>query len=225
MNREELKEMWIGRHVENYPHEFFALIQEVEKVSPLKTVIEIGVKACGTLRVWERLLPPIEGVLIGVDQTPVEDILRFSGKTTLPSHHRHAGMKSSEPYWHWEACPCDFTVPDSCTAGIFDSAASDRQIHFVTGDSNSLEVHEKIAYLLGGRKADMIFHDGGHFGDVPRGDFENIVLPFLRPGGLFVLADFRCDGVDSLREHLATLGPVQNIVPERAGFALWHKPA
>jgi cephalosporin hydroxylase len=224
VDKEELKALWQGRWVENYPHEFFALIQEVKKVSPLKTIIEIGVKCCGTLRVWERLLPTNEGFFIGVDMTPLEAILSCSGKSTEPLKFRYEGGNFPDPAWDWEVCPCDFVQPDKCTDAPFDPAASDRQVHFVTGDSNSLEVHEQIAYLLGDRKADMVFHDGGHFGDIPRRDFENIVLPFLRPGGLFVLADFYCDGVDALREHLATLAPVEVVKPQRAGFALWRKP-
>lgn len=225
MDREELKSLWQGRWVENYPHEFFALIQEVEKVSPLKTIIEIGVKCCGTLRIWEHLLPANEGLLIGVDMTPVEIMLGCSGKSTEPLKFRYQGGNFSDPTWDWETCPCDFVQPTSCTADLYDPAASKCQIRFAIGESTSLEVHNQIAYILGDRKADMVFHDGGHFGDVPRRDFENIVLPFLRPGGLFVLADFRCDGVDALREHLAILAPVEVINPERTGFALWRKPS
>jgi cephalosporin hydroxylase len=218
---EELKSLWKGRYVENYPHEFFALIQEIQKVNPLKTIIEVGVKCCGTLRVWERMLPREEGLLIEVDMAPKDQLLGCSGHSTIPPYL----AARPGPTWEWETCPSNFVSPENCTENPLDPEASERSIRFVIGDSNSLEVHEQIAYILGDKQADMIFHDGGHFGDVPRRDFENIVLPFLRPGGLFVLADFRTDGVDALREHLATLGPVQVIEPDRAGFALWRKPA
>jgi hypothetical protein len=225
MTREELKSLWQGRYVENYPEEFFALIQEVEKVNPLKTIIEIGVKHCGTLRVWEHLLSAGEGLLIGVDFTPLDVMLSYSGKSTKDPKFNYPDRVTQEPGWDWNLFPCDFIKPADCaTDDLYDPEASSRQVHFAIGDSNSVEVHNRIAYLLGDRKADMVFHDGGHFGDIPRKDFENIVFPFLRPGGLFVLADLRTDGVALLRDHLETLGPVKIVQPDLVGFVLWNKP-
>jgi len=204
MDKDEFTNLWKGRYVENYPHEFWSLLQEIQQINPLKTIIEIGVKCCGTMRVWEKLVPSDAGMVIGVDIEAKEKLLACSGRCP-------------DPPWEWEACPSSLIHPSDCVEDLFNPEQSDRQLHFVIGNSLSVEVHEKIAYLLGERKADLVFHDGHHWGDV--------ALRFLRSGGLFVLSDFRTDGVDALRARLATLGPVQVIQPDRAGFALWRKPA
>ncbi len=224
MTREELYELWWGRYVENYPDEMFNLVNIVEKISPLKTIIEIGVKQCGTLRLWERTVPVGEGMVIGVDMTSVGDITAASGKSTetpklLPGH----GNPSTANFW--DKCPSSWVDWQKCTDGLFVAEKSDKQAHFVIGDSNSQEVHNEIQGILGERKADFIFHDGGHFGDVPQKDFDNIVQPFLRSGGLFALCDINCEGVKALHQNLPIgLCPLEIVFPNRAGIVLWWKP-
>lgn len=46
------------------------LVGHVRRVAP-KVILEVGVEAGGTLRVWEALLPPTkESLLIGIDMNP-----------------------------------------------------------------------------------------------------------------------------------------------------------
>ena len=87
-------------------------------------------------------------------------------------------------------------------------------------------MHDQVKAALGGRKADFIFHDGGHFGDIPQKDFDNLVQPFLRSGGLFALADGpRTDGGKKLYENLPPSNrPVEIVPPDHAGIVLWWKP-
>ncbi len=224
MTRDELYKLWWGRYVENYPDEMLNLVNIVEAISPLKTIIEIGVKQCGTLQLWERTVPAEEGMVIGVDMTSVEGITEASGRSTeepklLPGHGDPATAN------FWDKCPSSWVDWQKCTEGTFVAEKSDRQMHFAIGDSNSQEVHDQIQSLLGDRKADFIFHDGGHFDEVPQKDFDNIVQPFLRPGGLFALCDINCEGVRSLLNNLPTSPqPVKIVNPSRAGIALWWKP-
>lgn len=222
MDREILKNMWRGRYVENYPDEMLALANVVESIEP-KIIIEIGVKQCGTMRLWESLVPP-GGTVIGMDMTPEAQIRSASGVSTetpkiLPGHGDEVGD------WSWVKCPSSFVDWQTCVIDKFDPALSDRNIHFVIGDSNSPEAHQGVADVLQGRKADFIFHDGGHFDDVPQRDFDNIVNPFLRPGGLFCLADLDCDGVKALLTNLPQGSRELSLInPRRAGFVLWWKP-
>jgi len=223
MNREELKKLWYGRYVENDPGEFLALTEEIERLSPLKTVVEIGIKHCGTFVLWEQLIPPGEGLIIGVDYTPKEQILKYSGYSSVPPHIKPDKLTSEDQDWSWGAYPCDFIYPYNCTVGCYDPDKSDRQAHFVIGDSTALETREKVAEILNGRQVDFIFHDGEHYGDGPSKDFENLVLPFLRSGGLLVLTDTTCDGVEKL---INRLGPVRFVGSRynHFGSALWYKP-
>ncbi len=223
MLREELAELWWGRYVESYCHEMLNLVNIVETINPL-TVIEIGVKHCGTLLLWERTVPPGEGMVIGVDMTSVEELIGSSGKSTEPPEilPGHGDPRTAD---FFTMCPSSWVDHAKCTVNPFDPAKSARQIHFAIGDSNSQNVHDQIANILGDRKADFIFHDGGHFGDVPQGDFDNIVQPFLKSGGLFALADTSCEGVKVLYENLPpSPRPVIFVPPNRAGIALWWKP-
>ncbi len=223
MTGEELHKLWWGRYVENYPHEMLNLVNIVETLNPLEIIIEIGVKQCGTLRLWERTVP-VGGMVIGVDMDSVETITAASGRSTQVSKEPPPfSQHQTEEFW--DNCPSSFLDWQTCTDGLFDAVQSDRQIHFVIGDSNSQGVHDQIKSILGGRKADFIFHDGGHYDDVPQKDFDNIVLPFLRAGGLFALADIRDDGGKALCQNFPpSHNPVQVVPPNRAGIALWWKP-
>jgi hypothetical protein len=250
VTREELEALWTGRHVENWPDEIMLLVNEVDKVSPLTTIIEIGVRTCGTFRLWEKLVPAGEGMIIGVDQIPVEELLKFSGVSPqyrpgmiVPCGTKEQHQQSStvpplradpQGATFWNRQPSCSVFAEECTEDCFNPADSDRQVHFAIGDSTSIEVHDKIAEILGDRQADFIFHDGGHFGDVPLKDFDNIVQPFLRPGGLLAIADVgdqvsrkTCDGTLALCNRLSDnqkLPQLEPFVAEKAGIALWRKP-
>lgn len=250
MTREELEALWTGRFVENWPDEMWLLINEVAKVSPLTTIIEIGVRTCGTFRLWEKLVPAGEGMVIGVDQVSVEELLEFSGVSPqyrpgmmVPcgTRKQHQQLDVLPPLrgdpqgaTFWNSQPSCYVFAEDCTEDCFNPAASDRQVHFAIGDSTSIEVRDKIAEILGDRQADFIFHDGGHFGDVPLKDFDNIVQPFLRPGGLLAIADVgdqvsrkTCDGTLALCKRLSDnkiLPQLEPFVVEKAGIALWRKP-
>jgi cephalosporin hydroxylase len=223
MFAQEIYDLWWGRYVENYCHEMLNLVNIVEAIKPL-TIIEIGVKHCGTLRLWERTVPPEEGMVIGVDMEDVEELIGESGRSVKPPQvlPGHGDPRTAD---FFIMCPSSWVNHEECTVDPFDPDKSTRQIRFAIGDSNSQDVHDQIASILGNRKADFIFHDGGHFGDVPQKDFDNIVQPFLRSGGLFALADIRSDGVLALYENLPIgLKPVELVPPDRAGIALWWKP-
>ena len=251
MTREELEALWTGRYVENWPDEMWLLIKEVERLSPLTTIIEVGVRCCGTFRLWEKLVPAGEGLVIGVDHLSVEKLLQFSGVsvqvpppgTMIPCGNREQQRQLSvppplrgEPHGatFWNRPPSCSVYAEDCTEGCFNPAASDRQLHFAIGNSTSVEVHDKIAEILGGRQADFIFHDGDHAADVPLKDFDNIVQPFLRPGGLFALADVGDqvsrkvnDGTLALCKKLSNNQKLPQLEPfteDKAGIALWRKP-
>jgi cephalosporin hydroxylase len=227
MTKEELHDLWQGRWIENYPEEMFNLIKIVEEqVKPLTTIIEVGVKHCGTLRVWEKLVPAKEGMVVGVDMTSPEQMLAYSGKYSKKLSLR-PGHGDPNKVTFWDSCPADWIIdPRKCTVDCYNPSESDRQIHFATGESTSVDVHEKIKSVLGDRKADFIFHDGGHTGDIPLKDFDNIVQPFLRSGGLFALADGpRTEGGNRLYKNLPpSLRPVEIVPPDRVGIVLWWKP-
>lgn len=235
ITREELETLWTGRYVENWPDEMLSLIKEMETVNPLTTIIEIGVRTCGTFRLWERLVPAEEGMVIGVDCSPEEELLKFSGVSTkTPQLMSSREVLPDATFWN--RMPSSSVYEENCTEDCLDLEASDRQLHFAIGESTSIEVHNKIAEILGDRQADFIFHDGCHSGDVPLKDFDNIIQPFLRSGGLFALADvgdqisWRInDGTLALCKRLSngqTLPAVKPSIPlvNRAGIALWRKP-
>ena len=230
LSRSELEELWRGRYVENYPQEMFPLIEKVEGLNPLRIIIEIGVNNCGTLRLWERLVPPGEGLVIGVDISPRQDLLRVSGRSTNSPQLPMGGTAATT---FWNTTPSSWVDWTTCTDGCFVPEESDRQVHLVSGDSTSEYVHDSVANILGDRKADFIFHDGDHLGEVPCKDFVNIVEPFLRQGGMFALADVGTipesgqglSGTVALYQELSSkIGRnLPLIEPRMAGIALWHK--
>jgi len=227
MDREEFRTLWEGRYVENYPDETFALVQEVEKITPLNIIIEIGVKHCGTLVLWEKLLKPGD-TLIGIDENPKELILRYSGYSNVA----YPPWDWAEVPTRWAECPLGYTPVSTCVLNTYDPDSSDRDVHIVSSDSTAPDTLRRVADILQGRQADFIYHDGGHYGEVPKLDFQNIVLPFLRPGGLFCIADLTCGGETDPPTGIAGLitslppsaKPMSIIQPRRAGYLLWWKP-
>ena len=69
LSQADLEEIWSGRYIENNIPEMLSLVRYVEQVSPLNTILEIGVCWGGTLRLWEKMLNP-DDLLIGVDVNP-----------------------------------------------------------------------------------------------------------------------------------------------------------
>lgn len=219
MDRTELETFWYGRYVENYPEEFFSLIQEVKKINPLMHVLEIGVKHCGTLRVWEKLVPAQEGLIITVDITKVEELLAYSGRTAVPQVPR-PGHANAGGWWY--SFPTAYVEPQNCTEDCFDPEASDREVHMLTGKAETSEIRQQIELILGGRQFDFIFHDGDHEIPAPFNDFQNLVS-FLRPGGVFCFADTNCDGVKQILANLPAPHVYSFVQPRMCGFALWVK--
>jgi len=219
MNEEQLRQLWETKWVESYPREMLALGEFISQQSPMNTILEIGVMHCGTMRFWEKFVPEKTGLVIGVDHTARELILELSGDSTEPI---------TRPPTHdfLNHCPSNWIDATKCTLNPYDPDNRPCEVHLVIGDSNSQEVHDEIEELLEGKRVDFMCHDGGHFGDVPLNDFHNIVLPFLRPGGWFALADRNCDGVDKLWDYINTLGgeKIEFIKPKQAGISMWKKP-
>jgi hypothetical protein len=48
------------------PNELKWLIKKVEKLSPLKTIVEIGIDKGGTLKFWDELISE-DGLIVGID--------------------------------------------------------------------------------------------------------------------------------------------------------------
>jgi len=69
--------------------------------------------------------------------------------------------------------------------GLFDRG---QKLYLIEGDSHSLEVKEKVSSILNGRKADILFIDGGHSYNEIYKDFV-YHSKFVRDGGTIALHD------------------------------------
>lgn len=84
-------------------------------------------------------------------------------------------------------------------------ARADQRIVSLEGDSQSLEMVERLRRELDGEPIDFLFIDGDHSYDGVKRDFE-LYSPLVRPGGLIALHDINPDAGDPS-------GPISGEVP------------
>jgi len=215
VNIEELVRQF---YMENHWVEMDILVnQSLSQVKPLHTILEIGV-ACGcTLKLWEQLVPPVTGLVIGVDNQPL--IAKYiSGEVVLPRPYQvpQPGLKGP-----WEI---ESISPD----GNLIKLRSDRQVYVVRQKSQSPEAHSAVEELLHGRLIDYYFHDGCHYGTTPIYDFKNYE-DLMRTGCRVCLAD-----VERWLTSMNTNAGIQALMRELpepkfgtqhpCGMGQWDKP-
>jgi len=80
LNWEKFNEIWDSVYVVQDRDELFWLVNKVESLNP-KAIIEIGVEKGGTLKFWERVLPP-RGLLVGIDRMDPEANVGWDWKSS-----------------------------------------------------------------------------------------------------------------------------------------------
>jgi predicted O-methyltransferase YrrM len=168
----DLEKIWSECYIENFISEMLGILEYVEQVDPLKTIIEIGTGLGGSARVWEKSLPPGEGLFIGVDHN--SDIVeRWTGKVEAITTCTSCRTGNWEVEWQ----------KDNVV-----KFKSNRQIYLVIGESDAFETVETVKKLLQNRLADFLFHDGAHWFHTPVWDYHWF-QHLLRTGGLFCCGD------------------------------------
>jgi cephalosporin hydroxylase len=152
-------------YIENYVPELMGMLEYVYAVGP-QVLMEIGVAFGGTLKIWEKVVPP-GGLIIGVDHTP--DILR-----------RLTGEEV------WSEKPMDWELEWS--EGNILKLQSDREIYVIIGEGADPQVANVVGWLLRGRKIDFWFHDGMHYGPAALYDYYNF-KHLISSSGLVCVAD------------------------------------
>ncbi len=199
---QDFEKLWSECYIENYIPEMAALLKFVEGLNPLKTVLEIGTGLGGTARLWEAVLPPGEGMVIGVDHQ-LDIVDRWTGKIKV----------------HTDCCPAEFGNWE--LEWQKDNVAkfkSDRDIYLVTGESEAPETLATVKSILNGRLVDYLFHDGAHWFHIPLWDYEQY-QHVLRTGGLLCVAD-----ISQLAEDpMAGCQAVYLALPEpKLPAVIWH---
>jgi predicted O-methyltransferase YrrM len=73
--------------------------------------------------------------------------------------------------------------------GLFEAFALDRQrVHFLVGDSQTVEMRDRVERTLAGGQIDLLFIDGDHTPEGVRRDFE-LYRDLVRPGGVIAFHD------------------------------------
>ncbi len=172
LTAQDLQKMWSECYIENFIPEMLGILEHVESLDPLKTIVEIGTGLGGSARVWEAVLPPGEGMIIGVDK--MGDIVeRWTGKVEAYTTCSPCRVGNWEVEWE---------------KGPIVKFKSDRQVYLVKGDSSSPETAEIVRGILDGRQADFLFHDGAHWFQTACWDYE-LFQDMLRTQGLLCVAD------------------------------------
>ena len=214
---EDLNKLWNRYYIENDINEIQGLLKHVEKINPLKVILEIGVCFGGTLRIWEQLLPK-DGIAIGVDKKPEIREQLTGRKFCRIKGSKYFDKEGSD----WEIEADDFNII---------KLISDKEIYVINEDSAAPRTKAGVEHLLKGRAIDFIFHDGIHYGPGPIYDYANF-QHMLRVGGVLCIAD----GMDP--DNPATQGPnlgtqalyhalpppkLNKVEPHVSGMALWAK--
>lgn len=211
LTAQDLQEIWDTCFIENFIPEMLGVLEHVESLDPLKTIIEIGTGLGGSARIWEAALPPGEGMFIGVDIA--ENIAdRWSGKVEAVTTCTSCRTGNWEIEWQ---------------RGPVTKFKSDRQMYVVKGDSSKPETAKIVRGILDGRLADFLFHDGAHWFHTPCWDYE-LFQDMLRTQGLLCIAD-----ISGLKEDpMAGCQAVYYALPEpkspqvtnhRQGMGIWYK--
>jgi len=184
MNREELHKI-----VKKYSpiadeEELWWLVQKLEQIKPLETIIEIGVAGGGTFKIWEQLLPPERGLLIGVDIEP-----------SSPSRWN----KGNNPVYNSvQLIPSERNIA----------------VYMVYGDSTDLYTISRVGDILNkygrGRviagaaewEVDFLYIDGHHEYYEVTNDYHNYGA-FVRSGGAIAFHDYGTQWVNYVFENEA----------------------
>ena len=221
---DDLAGLWDGIYVENNIYEMWSVVQEVQTVSPLHTILEVGVALGGTLRLWERLLQErgSRGLLIGIDAA-VDTEGRLTGRITCPCGPGWKTPVRTPLGGNWKVLE---------RRGNILRLESDQLVYCVIGDSTDPMITAQVFSLLEQREIDLYFHDGAHYGRTPVLDFVNYGKA-LRVGGLLCAADVgNCDpkvgplvldsGIQQLYRFLPE--PKRKASPDVYGMGLWKRP-
>ncbi len=172
LTHQDLQKIWDSCYIENFIPEMMGILDFVNKVDPLKTVIEIGSGLGGSARIWEQCLPPGDGMLVCVDIN-ADIIERFTGQVEAITSCTPVRTGNWEIEWQ----------KDNVT-----KFKSDRQIYLVKGDSSKKETADTVKYILDGRVADFLFHDGLHWFQGACWDYHWF-QHLLRTEGLLCVSD------------------------------------
>ncbi len=214
LTEQDLQKIWTECYIENFIPEMMGILEYVERVNPLKTIIEIGGGLGGSARVWEASLPPGEGMLISVDHN--RDIVkRWTGEVEAITTCTDCRTGNWEVEWQ----------KDNVV-----KLKSDRQIYLVIGESDDLETVETVKKLLQNKLADFLFHDGAHWFHTPVWDYH-WYQHLLRTEGLFCCGDIGAS--QNLEEHpLSGVQAVYSSLPapkvpmvkgHSQGMGMWFK--
>lgn len=214
---DDLNKLWNRYYIENDIGEIQGLLKHVEKINPLKVILEIGVCFGGTLRIWEHLLPE-DGIVIGIDKVHTIREQLTGNALRRDKGHELFGKPGND----WEIESDEYNII---------KLKSDKEIYVINEDSAAPRTKAGVEHLLKGRAVDFIFHDGIHYGPGPIYDYANF-QHMLRVGGVLCIAD----GMDP--DNPATQGPnlgtqalyhalpppkLNKVEPHVSGMALWAK--
>ncbi len=211
LTAQDLQKIWNNCYIENFISEMLGVLEYVEQMSPLNTIIEIGTGLGGSGRVWEACLPPGEGMFIGIDHN-TDIVERWTGRVEATTSCTPCQTGNWEVEWQ----------KDNVV-----KFKSDRQVYLVIGESDSRETAATVKDILQERLADFLYHDGAHWFHTPCWDYHNF-QHMLRDGGLLCTAD-----IGGLTEDpMSGIQAVYYALPEpkvpkvnghRQGMGMWRK--
>lgn len=211
LTAQDLLKIWESCYIENFISEMLGVLEYVETVNPLNTIIEIGTGLGGSARVWEAVLPPGDGLFIGVDHN--QDIVgRWTGEVEATTSCTPCQFGNWEVEWQ----------KDNVV-----KFKSDRQVYLVIGDSAAIETANTVKDILQGRLSDFLYHDGAHWFHTPCWDYDHF-QHLIRDGGLLCTADIG----ELTEDPMSGIQAVYYSLPEpkipkvrghRQGMGMWFK--
>ncbi|KKL10687.1 hypothetical protein LCGC14_2553340 [marine sediment metagenome] len=211
LTAQDLQKIWDSCYIENFISEMLGVLEYVEKVDPLNTIIEIGTGLGGSARVWEASLPPGDGLFIGVDHN-LDIVGRWAGKVEAITSCTPCRTGNWEVEWQ----------KDNVV-----KFKSDRQVYLVIGDSAAPETAHTVKSLLQERLADFLYHDGAHWFHTPCWDYHYF-QHMIRDGGLLCVADIGGLTEDPMSGCQAVYyslpePKVPKVSGHRQGMGMWYK--
>lgn len=91
-------------------------------------------------------------------------------------------------------------------------------IYIIHGDSTDINIISNVKQILGDKKVDFLFIDGGHRYSVPEKDFNNY-SPFVRERGIICIADLG----EPCPAHVFLQLPEPREVDPTIGMGIWRK--
>jgi len=186
-----------GKRYKNYPGPFAVDENDFTKIFPgIQTLMfyDYHMYEKGDLEPYN--LEVINGIVSFLEPKTILEVGTYRGRTTYNMAKNSPKSKiitvdiANIGTKTFSGTDVDYYQSKQKVGALYKKTPVKSRIHQVYADSLSLDCQEKVDKELKGEKVDFAFIDAGHDYDSVRHNFEELVLPRLKVGGVVVFDDY-----------------------------------